>query len=152
MKEFFRKFGGVFCAIMAIGMPLSFLQMRSMGVGVGMLGPILAFLFFGIWAWVLLFPEKKDQNPNAQDEPTSSAEGKVSFGISFLVYLVDTIIVIATYMLPPILAILFNNGTPKQNSSIWGLVGFVLAIAVGILLPGPKKYMRMRNKKGEGDE
>ena len=145
MKPFVRKFLGVVCAVICLGMPIVALSNPS----AGMSGPIIDFIIFGFLAWLLLFKKKGTNESDPQPVAEQSEEqDEVQTGVLFsiLVYFVDAIIVLLVYALPPVIVLIAGGSQPL--STIMGLIGFLGAIAVGILLPGPKRFARyLRNRK-----
>ena len=158
MKPFVRKFLGVVCAVICLGMPISALARKMTNPSVGMGGPIIDFIIFGILAWILLFKKKgtneKQRNENNPQPVAEQSEeqDEVQVGVLFsiLVYFVDAIIVLLVYALPSIIVSI--AGGSQTLGFIMGLIGFLAAIAVGILLPGPKRLARYLRKKQQPEK
>lgn len=145
MKKILKKTFGIFCAIFAVLVPFVYFGMRSIGeeTNSGIVAPVLMFLAFGYGAWSLLSPSKKDkESTETEDTP----DVNVSLGISVLVYLVDAVLVLAAYVGTFLLCALIGGGAQSTMGMIGSLLAIVVAIGVGVVLPGPKKFMRMINK------
>ena len=147
MKPFFKKFFGILCIIMCVADVLTFIanKVSDPALAEKSLGPaIFLFCVFAIGAWCLLTKPRdseKDNGGERQDEQPV----KVGVGTAILVYAVDGIIVILVWVLPVIIAILCNASNTATSNM--GFVGMALAIAAIILLPGPKEFQRMVNKR-----
>ena len=145
MKKILKKTFGIFCAIFAVFLPLTYFGMRSIGVETnsGIVAPVLLFLAFGYGAWSLLSPSKKDKESTEMED---TPDVNVSLGISILVYLVDAVLVWAAFAGTFLLCALIGGGAQSIMGMIGGLLAILVAIGVGVVLPGPKKFMRMINK------
>lgn len=107
---------------------------------------VFIFALFAFFAWSLLSKPKKPTEEKL-DEEINKEGVKVKAGTAILVYLVDTIIVLIVLLLPSLIGALLNvNSTVTTILGLLGWLQFILAI---VLLPGPKRFQRMMNKRGE---
>lgn len=144
MKKILKKTFGIFCAIFAVFMPLNYFGMRSIGVETySGIASVLLFLAFSYGAWSLLSPSKKDKESTEMED---TPDVKVSLVISVLVYLVDAVLVWAAYVGTFLLCALIGGGAQSTMGIIGGLLAILVAIGIGVVLPGPKRFMRMINK------
>lgn len=147
MKKALKKTFGILLAFFAVGQPIMYFGMKSIGE-LNNRDPFfesLTFLLFAFGAWALLSPSKKrtDEENTAEKEP----DIKVNLGTSILVYILDTFLVLLTYIAIAVIFDLIGGGMQSTLGMIGSCLAIIAAIFVGVILPGPKGFVRLRNKR-----